>query len=294
MTAIRLLGLAAIWGGSFLFMRLAAPSLGAVWVAELRVLFAALFLLGAAMVLRRALAWRLHWRHYLMLGAFNSAIPFLLFAYAAQTLSAALLAVLNATAPIWGAIIQAGLGRERLTLATVLGLLLGLGGVVLLVGFDTSADSSGGLTAALAAGSASICYGIASAYAANAPAVEPYNNAHGSMWASVILLSPLLLLVPAPAVSEPQPWLAVLALGVLCSGIAYLLYFGLIADLGATRALSVTFLIPVFGVFWGWLFLEETVGWYTAAGGGAVLAGVALVTGAWKRWAAVVSRRDGD
>jgi len=130
-----------------------------------------------------------------------------------------------------------------------------------------------------AALAAALCYGIASLYAKSAKSVEPFANAHGTMWAAALFVLPALPFFPAPATPTPGVWAAVLALGVLCSGIAYLIYFKLIEDVGPTSALTVTFLNPVFGILWGALFLGETVGWHTLAGSGIVLVGTALVTG---------------
>lgn len=276
---VRLLCLAAIWGGSFLFMRVAAPELGAVWLAEGRVGLAALFLAVVGWHLRKRLQLAEHWRHYMTLGFFNSALPFLLFSYAAQTLSASLLSILNATAPIWGAMIAAFWTRAPLARKTLLGLLLGVAGVALLVGFDRVALRPGAPLAIAAALAAAFCYGIAATYARSARSADPFSNAHGSMWAATLLILPLVSIVPPSGSVDETVVVAVLALGVVCSGVAYLLYFRLIQDLGAPSALTVTFLIPMFGVFWGHLFLDEVVGWYTLAGSLVVIAGTALVTG---------------
>lgn len=276
---MRLLSLAAIWGGSFLFMRIGAPVLGVAWLVEWRVGLAALFLALVGWHLGKHLRAREHWRHYLILGFFNSALPFLLFSYAAQTLSASLLSILNATAPIWGAVIVALWTRRPLAGRTLLGLLLGIAGVALLVGFDAVALRPGASWAIAAALAAAFCYGIASTYARSARSVDAFSNAHGSMWAATLLLLPLLPFFPMAGTPDVTVMASVAALGVVCSGIAYLLYFRLIHDLGAPSALTVTFLIPMFGVFWGHLFLDEVVGWYTLAGSLVVIAGTALVTG---------------
>lgn len=276
---LRLLLLAAIWGGSFLFMRIGAPVLGPALLIEYRVLFAALFLAAVGLVLRKRLDLRANWKHYLMLGFFNSALPFLLFAYGARTLTASVLSVLNATAPMWGALLGALWARQAITARTGLGLLLGTAGVALLVGFDDVSTLPGAGLAIGAALAAALCYGIASIYAKTAKSVEPFANAHGTMWAATLFVLPALPFFPAPASPTPGVWAAVLALGVLCSGIAYLIYFRLIAEVGPTSALTVTFLNPVFGILWGALFLGETVGWHTLAGSGIVLVGTALVTG---------------
>ncbi|MDP3702518.1 MAG: DMT family transporter [Hylemonella sp.] len=279
---IQLLTLSAIWGASFLFMRVAVPVLGPVWLIEWRVLLAALLLLLAGRWFRHTLRLRTHWRYYLVLGLFNTALPFVLFAWAAQTLTASLLSILNATAPIWGAVITLLWGRTAPAPRVLLGLALGVAGVALLVGLDASTLQAGSGLAIGAALLAPLCYGLASHYAKAFAGIEPYANAHGSMWAGVLLLAPALLFTPftpLPLGATPTVWGAVAALGLLCTGLAYLLYFRLVADLGAASALTVTFLIPVFGILWGHLFLGEAVGWHTGVGALVVLSGTALVTG---------------
>lgn len=276
---LRLILLAAIWGGSFLFMRISAPTLGPAVLIEFRVLFAALFLAVVGAFLKKRLDLRAHWKHYVILGFFNSAFPFLLFAYAARTLPASVLAVLNATAPMWGALLGAVWARQAIGARTALGLVLGTAGVALLVGFDHAASRPGAGLAVGAALLAAFSYSVASLYARTAKSVEPFANAHGTMWTSAVMVLPALLVFPPAGAPTAGIVGAVLALGVLCSGVAYILYFRLIDAVGATSALTVTFLSPVFGILWGALFLGETVGWYTLAGSAIVLVGTALVTG---------------
>jgi drug/metabolite transporter (DMT)-like permease len=276
----RLLLLAAIWGASFLFMRIAVPVLGPAWLIEARVLLAALLLWAVARVLRQPpLGLRRHGRHYLLLGLFNTALPFFCFAYAARTLPASLLSILNATGPIWGALIAALWQRTPLRPRAAAGLVLGVAGVALLLGVDPAALQAGAGGAIAATLAATGCYGIASNYARVAPTQGPLANAHGSMWTAVLWVLPLLAFAPATAAPPPAVGAAVVALGLLCTGVAYLLYFRLVADIGAAPALTVGFLIPLFGVLWGWLFLDEAVGWHTLGGALVVLAGTALVTG---------------
>jgi len=276
---LRLLLLSAIWGGSFLLIRVGAPAIGPVPLMEARVLLAAVFLAGVGLLLRRPLAWRAHWRHYLLVGFFNSALPFLLFGYAALTLSAAMLSILNATSPLWGALIAAVWQRAPLGGRRLAGLALGITGVGLLVGFDRVALQPGAGLAIAASLAAALCYAVASNYTKAAKAVEPFANAHGSMWAASLLTLPALLAFPPSAAPTMGIVAVVAALGVVCSGVAYLLYFRLIDDIGAAPALTVTFLIPLFGTAFGWLFLDEAVGLHTLAGGAVVIAGTALVTG---------------
>lgn len=276
---LRLLLLAAIWGGSFLFMRIAAPVLGAAVLIEYRVLFAAIFLAVVGLFLKKSLDWKQHWKHYFILGLFNSALPFLMFAFAARTLSASVLAVLNATTPLWGTLIAAVWSRTMVSGKVLLGLALGTCGVALLVGFDHVSAKPGAGLAIAAVLFASFNYGIASNYARQAKAVEPFANAHGSMWASALMVLPVVPFFPAPGAHTVDIMGAVIALAVLCSGVAYLIYFRLIQDVGPSSALTVTFLSPLFGILWGVLFLGETVGWYTFAGAAIVITGTVLVTG---------------
>jgi drug/metabolite transporter (DMT)-like permease len=275
----RLLILAAIWGASFLFIRLAVPAFGPGTLMAGRVGLAALFLALMALVWQKRLLWRGKVRHFLLLGLINSALPFFLFAYAAHWLTASVLSVLNATAPIWGAMIGVLFFRQPMSIRLLSGLLLGVTGVAILVGFDAVVLQAGAGLAIAAGAGAACCYGIATHYTRRAEAVEPFANAHGSMWGALCWLLPVALL--QPPLAEPTLWQAsaLLLLGVLCTGVAYLLYFALVRDIGATPTLTVTFLIPVFGVSWGALFLGESVGWHTLVGAITVLAGTALVTG---------------
>ena len=277
---LQLVLLAAIWGSSFLFLRIAVPALGPAWLIEARVLLAALLLWLVARALRqRPLDLRGHGRHYLVLGLFNTALPFLFFAYAARALPASLLSILNATGPIWGALIAALWQRTPLSPRAAAGLLIGVAGVVLLLGVDPAALQAGAGGAIAATLAATGCYGIASNYARVAPSPGPLANAHGSMWTAMLWVLPLLPFVPTVSLPTPGVGAAVAALGLLCTGVAYLLYFRLVADIGPAPALTVGFLIPLFGVLWGWLFLDERVGWHSLAGALVVVTGTALVTG---------------
>ena len=276
---LRLLTLAAIWGGSFLFMRMAASPMGPAVLIEARVALAAMTLLLLSFYLHKQLHFRANAKHFFTLGLFNTALPFLLFAYAAQSLNASTLAILNSTAPIWSAIIAAIWGRTPLTRKVVLGLTLGVIGVSVLVGFESMNITDNTLLPIAAGVMAALSYGIASNYAKNAPKVEAFNNAHGSMWAAVIIVLPLALLMPMRSTPQFDIVTAVVLLGVVCTGLAYLQYFRLISDMGAPSALSVTFLVPVFGILWGYLFLGEPIGLNTVAGSVLVISGTMLVTG---------------
>ncbi|CAK1791986.1 putative Permease of the drug/metabolite transporter (DMT) superfamily [Vibrio crassostreae] len=279
MSFLKLIMLAAIWGGSFLFMRIAANPLGPAVLIEARVLCAAVTLLLVSFYLKRKLSFNAHAKHFFILGLFNTALPFLFFAYAAQTLNASTLAILNSTAPIWAAIIGAIWTKTTLEARVLLGLGIGVTGVGVLVGWDAMNIGQEAILPIFAAVMAAFSYGIASNYTKQAPKVEAFNNAHGSMWAAVLIVLPFVFFIPMQEAPNLTITMSVILLGAVCTGLAYLLYFNLINELGAPSALSVTFLIPVFGILWGNLFLDEAIGINTVVGSILVITGTMLVTG---------------
>lgn len=263
----RLLILAAIWGASFLFMRIVAPVLGALWTAEVRVAIAGVAMLLLMLATNRAMQFRSNWKQYLILGTLNSAVPFALFSYAALTLPAGYSAILNATSPLWGALIGAAVLGETLTPRKIAGLLAGVIGVAFLVRLGPVAFSSQVLIAALACVGAALCYGIAGAYSKKkSTGIAPPLMATGSQLGAALVLLPFLPLSPVRAEVTPLVMLIAAMLALLCSAVAYFIYFRLIADLGPTKALTVTFLIPLFALVWGALFLQEAINLNTLIG----------------------------
>jgi len=278
----RLIGLAAIWGMSFLFLRILVPKLGPIWTAELRTLLAGLALLCVCIAVRQPLQLFSRWKEYLVVGLLNSAAPFALFAYAALTLPAAYLAILNATAPLFGTIFGAVLLKERPGALNLLGLVIGGIGVGLVVGLG-SLELAPKVVLAICAGLlAAMCYGLNGAYAKrHLTGAGPLAISCASQLLGAAMLLPLLPLVPvrAPAsqIYTPQIIGSVLGIAILCSAIAYIIYYRLIKDIGPARALSVTFLIPVFATLWAWIILGETVRMQSLIGGAVVLLGTLLV-----------------
>ncbi len=260
-------------------MRISAPVFGPINLAEFRVSLAAIFLMMVAMFLRKPLNLRQNWRHYLVLGVFNAALPFILFRFAAQALTASVLSILNATAPIWGAVIGVVWMGQPLSRRTVLGLGLGIIGVALIVGLDHVAAQPGAGVAIVAVFLATFCYGIATNYAKKVTDMDSFSNAHGSMWAACLFIVPTLPFASIATTPDLGVVLAVIALGVICTGVAFLLYFRLVQDIGGASTLTVTFLIPVFGILWGHLFLDEIVTRSMILGSLIVIAGTALATG---------------
>ena len=272
----RLVLLAAIWGASFLFMRIAAPALGPILTAELRTLIAGIALAAWFAAFAYDPEYRRWARHYVIVGVLSSAAPFLLWAYAALTLTAGLLSVLNATAPMWGALCSAALLGERLSARRIAGLAVGIVGVALVTRPEGAAPLQYAAIAATLL--ATFCYGLSATYMKRwAAGVPSRGMAAGSQLAAGILLIPFIPLWPPASAPGAGVAASIVALGLVCGAIAFLLYFRLIADLGPTRALTVTYLIPVFGVLWGVLFLGETISLPMLAGGALVVLGVVIV-----------------
>ena len=275
----RLVALAAIWGAAFIFMRVAAPVLGPAWTAELRVLFGGLALLAYLRLTGFDPGLRAHWRAYLLIGGIGIAAPFVLYSFAAMHAPASLLAIVNATAPIFGLAWGALFALECVTGRKALGLALGVAGVAL-IARPSGVSESPMLAWAVAAALAACClYGVVGVLVKKfSGGASPRGMAAGNQLAAAVVLIPLLPFVPPLAAPSALVIANVLALALLASGVAFVLYFRLIADVGATRALTVTYLIPLFGILWGWLFLGEALPAAALAGGVLILGGTVLVT----------------
>lgn len=275
-----LLLLAAIWGASFLFMRLGAHEFGAIPLAALRVAGASLFLLPLLAARQGLTELRRDWRPLLVVGLLNSALPFALYSYAALSITAGLSSILNATTPLWGALVAWAWLSQGLTASRIAGLALGFAGVVFLAWDQASFKPGGSGWAVLACLLATLCYGIAANFTKRfLSGCSPLTVATGSQFSAALLLAgPAVFFWPAALPSAPA-WAAVAALALLCTGVAYILYFRLMQRIGPTNTIAVTFLIPGFAVVWGWLFLAESFTWRMAGGCAIVLLGTALALG---------------
>ena len=275
-----LLLLAAVWGGSFLFMRVAVGELGPLPMMGLRTLGAGLLLLPLLIIQKKLPLLIAHWRPIAIVGIFNSALPFVLFAYATQSIASGTMSVINAVTPLWGAAIAWVWLKDKLPPMRMLGLLVGFAGIVVLVWDKLTTGASGSLLAVTAGVAAPIFYGIAASFTKKyLKGADPVATATGSLISSGLLLLPFSVwLWPENPVS-PGSWGAVLGLTVLCTSIAYTLYYKLLNSIGPSKAMTVTFLVPVFGVFWGWLYLDEAVTVHVLMGAGVILLGTALATG---------------
>jgi len=274
----RLLLLAALWGASFLFIRIAAPVLGPITLIAARVTLAGLVLLLYALATHRELAIRRYWREYLVIGAINSALPFVLISTASLRLPASLAAILNATTPLFGAVFAYLWLDEPLTRRKIGGLVLGFGGVAVLAGWGPLAPTRAVMLSACASLLGAASYGLASVYTkAKASGAPLFGMATVSQLAAAVLLLPITPF--APPYSQPTAGiiLAVSVLAVFCTALAYLLYFRLVLDVGPLRAITVTFLVPIFATVWGALFLKESVTASMILGCALILGGTALI-----------------
>ena len=281
-----LFALAALWGGSFLFMRLGAAEFGPVALAAVRVAGAALVLMPLLRLRGQMGALRRHWRAIFFVGITNSALPFLCFSYAALSITAGLSAIFNAAAPLFGALIAWLWLKDRLTPARVLGLVIGFAGVLWLAWDKASFKPGGSGWAVLACVAATLLYGwSASLTKRYLSGVAPLAVASGSqLSAALVLAVPALLWWPAQMPSA-RAWLAVALLAVLCTAVAYVMYFRLIAHVGPANAIAVTFLVPAFAVLWGWLLLDERLSLTMLLGCAVILLGTGLATG-FVKWPA--------
>ncbi len=252
--------------------------------AALRVAIASLFLWPILRLRGQTVLLRQHWKPVLFVGVLNSGIPFALYAFAVMHISTGLSSILNATVPLFGALVAWTWLGDRPGLSRSLGLAIGFGGIVLLaggqVGFKPNASGLSPVWAVLACLGATTCYALSASFTQkHIPPLPSLVIATGSqIGATLALALPALWWRPAH-LPGLQAWGALLALGVLCSGVAYILYFRLIERAGPARALTVTYLVPVFAVGYGVLLLGESVTLWMLMCGAIVLAGTSLASG---------------
>ena len=276
--------LAALWGSSFLFMRLAVVDFGALPTAGMRVVVATLVLLPLLLLKGQGRVLLKNWKALLLVGVMNSAIPFVCFSFALQSITTGLSAILNATVPLFGALVAWAWLKDRPGASRGLGLLIGFMGVALLAwdkaSFKPDATGLASGWAVLACLLATLCYGISASYTkrflSGLPSIV---TATGSqLGATVFLALPTIWFWPEK-MPGASAWFGVLAVGVLCTGVAYVLYFRLITNVGPARALAVTFVLPVFAVLYGVLLLHESVTLWMLLCGAVIVCGTALSTG---------------
>lgn len=264
---IRLILLAAIWGASFLFMRIASPEFGAINTAFLRVFFGFSGLAVILFVLKSSYNFEGKFKSSLILGVINSGLPFFMYCLAARWLPAGYSAVLNATTPLMGALIGFAFFSEKLTARKWGGVVLGLVGIMVITTIGESQSTNETLAGVIACLVATGCYGVAGfltrRWISNKGGLDPKIVAFGSQIGATLFLLPFFIwsTTTGPSINwlQGNVWASVVAVGLICTAFAYILYFRLIADIGPLRSLTVTFLIPPFAVLWGYLALGETI-----------------------------------
>jgi drug/metabolite transporter (DMT)-like permease len=273
-----LLILAALWGGSYLFFRIAGPVLRPLMLAALRVALAALTLFVYALIIRQLPEFKRHWQAFLLLGLLNNVIPFTLISSAVNTLNASISAILNATTPLFTVIVAAFWLGEKLTVRRILGVALGIVGVVVLMGLSPLPLTNRTLLAGLEALLASCSYAFAVVYARTRfKGITPLHVAVGQLCGSSLILMPISFFAIPKVFPSSTVIISVITLAVVCTALAYLIYFRLIANAGATTASTVTFLVPFFSVLWGVIFLQEPLNVGMFVGLGVILLSVYLV-----------------
>jgi drug/metabolite transporter (DMT)-like permease len=255
-TPLELLVLGAIWGGSFLFMRVAAKDFGPLPLVEVRLVTGVAILLPFLWRARERIT-RAHWLRFALIGALNSAIPFSLFAWGAERAPAGIGAIANSMTVLFAALVAFVVFRERIGTRRGIALVVGFIGVVILASGRTAGENVMG--AAIAGAVASLCYGfsinLTRHWLADLP---PTVAVAGTLTCATLMAAPLAAWTWPAAPIPTMSWLAATALGVVCTGIAYWLFFRLIQRVGSARASTTTYLVPIFGVAWGWLLLGET------------------------------------
>jgi len=275
----RWLLLATLWSLQFIFLRLAVPVFGAAPVAEARALLGALFLVPWVVCFARQRIGPLeHWKDYLALSLVNNVLPFVCYAWAATSLPAGYLAIINGLVPLSAAVIGALVLGERLSPARIAGFVLGIAGVALIVNLGPVELNARTLAGTAAAVSGAMLWGWAGVLIKQRTGRLPaMGAAAGTIGFAAVLMVPLWTLAPPPSTWTVEAATALLALGLLCSGLAYLPFFSLIRDIGPARTLTVGLAVPVLGILWGWLILGEAVTAPMLADAALVLVALALV-----------------
>ncbi|MDR7148416.1 drug/metabolite transporter (DMT)-like permease [Hydrogenophaga palleronii] len=275
----QLVALSALWGASFLFIRIASPVMGPLVLAGCRVALAGATLALIMRGLQQKWPWE-HWRELMVLGALSVAVPFLLYAWAALRLPAGYSALLNTTAVVFGTLASAWYKEDTLTVRKLLGCVCGFVGVGLIVRLGPMQPDAATLAAALACVTAAACYGFSTPLMKRATTrMQPLAIAAGIHVAAMVLVLPGALWALPQASFTAEAMGAVVLMGVVTSGLAYWAHVRIIRHVSPVAAMSPVFMIPVFGVTWGHLFLDEALSPGIFFGGALVLLASALVTG---------------
>lgn len=286
---IKLIFLASLWGGGFLFLRLSSPEFGPLALIFVRSLTATIALFPVFIRSHKCIEIFQNWPVFLLIGLIGTALPFSLFSYASLYLGAGYASILNGMTPISSAVIAYFWLSEKLSPLAVFGIFLGFIGMVIISlpaipGSNKTADNELAVIAISAILAATLCYAVSTCLVrAKFSNIPPLVSTTGSQFASTVILLPFALSYWPSQTPSTTAWFSVISLGVFSTAIAIVLFFSMIKQYGVNRSLTVTYLIPLFGVLWGWLFLNESVSLGTLLGGSIILIGVFFTTGSFER-----------
>ena len=276
----RLVALAAMWGASYLFMRYAVPYLGPVLLIELRVAIAGLALVAFVKATGGSVGFARHWRAFLFVGAVGLALPFFLIAQALTVIDASTAAILNALSPLFASLVAAVWIRDPLTPAKLGGIALCLAGTIVLVGWTPQPMDARALFAASLSVMATALYGFTIVFTkVHLKDASPMGTSAGTLLMAALVMVPFTPLDRDLSAVPAMAWLAMLGLAVVSTTVAFIFYYRLIADVGPVKAITVTLLVPVFGMLWGVLLLGEHLTAGRIAGCAIILAGCSLILG---------------
>lgn len=282
---VQLILLSILWGGSFFFIAIAVTGLPVLTIVAVRLAIAAIVLWLIVMATgRRMVRDPAAWAAFAVMGLLNNVIPFSLIVFGQTQIPSGLASILNATTPLWTVIVSAVfLPDEGASLRKLIGVVVGLGGVAVMIGLDSLSGLGHGILPQLAILGATVSYAFAGTFGRRfrRMGLDPVVAAAGTVTCSALMLSPVALVVDGlpGADVQAQVWLALLALGVFSTGLAYVLYFRLLDRVGATNISLVTFLVPVSAILLGWLILTERLGPEHLLGMAVIAAGLALIDG---------------
>jgi drug/metabolite transporter (DMT)-like permease len=275
---IELLFLASVWGASFLFLRIASPEFGPIAVVELRILIGSVVLIPFIIRGNHIQVLLTRWRSIFILALISMVMPFPLFGYATLYANSGYVAVLNATTLMFASLIAYIWLKDRLGFYRLLGIVIGFCGIVILTFDEKSVDNDAGLLPTFAVLLAASLYGFTACYTRKFLLdLNPLIIVAGSQFFAAIILFPFAILTWPAESPSTSAWLSVTVLGILCTSLANLSYFRLVGRIGVTRAVTVTYLIPIFGIFWGYLFLDESITTFIILGCGLILMGVGFI-----------------
>jgi drug/metabolite transporter (DMT)-like permease len=268
-----------MWSFQYIFLRVAVPEFGTAAVSGGRALFATLFLVPwVVWVARQRIGPLEHWKDHLAVALVNNVAPFVCFAWAATVLPAGYLAIINGMVPLWAAVIAVPVLQERLSGARLAGFALGVAGIALIVNLGPVQMGWNTFFGTLVAIAGAAFWGWAGVMIKQrAGRLPPMGLAAGSIAFAAVLMAPLWGFAPPPVTWSAASLASLIAVGVICSGLAYLPFFTLVRDIGPSRTLTVGLAVPVLGVLWGWLLLDEAVTLGMLAGAALVIAALAVV-----------------